>query len=108
MDPIRMATPRPLPGVDRLPPNLGAAPPAPGPVGPTSIRFEDVLFNSINQVNELDREAQTQIAAGLVDGDLAKAEIFTAVKKADIALRTLLQIRNKVLEAYNEIRNIRI
>lgn len=70
--------------------------------------FQDVLLQSLNQVNELDRHSQTAIATGLAENDLSQAEVFTAVKKADLALRTMLQIRNKLLDAYNEIKNIRM
>jgi flagellar hook-basal body complex protein FliE len=34
--------------------------------------------------------------------------MFTAVKKADLAFRTMLQIRNKLLDAYNELKNVRM
>jgi flagellar hook-basal body complex protein FliE len=36
------------------------------------------------------------------------AEVFTAVQKADVSFRMLLQIRNKMLQAYDEIKDIRI
>lgn len=70
--------------------------------------FETLMWQALQGVNDADRNAQTQIAAGLTDGDLAKAEIFTSVKKAEIALRTMLQVRNKLLDAYNELKNLRM
>jgi len=36
------------------------------------------------------------------------AEVFTAVKKAELAFQTLMQMRNKLLDAYNEIKEMRI
>jgi flagellar hook-basal body complex protein FliE len=72
------------------------------------VSFQDVLLKSLEQVNQLNQEAQGSIEAGLVGGDLTQVEIFTAVKKADLALRTMLQVRNKVLEAYNEIQQMRM
>lgn len=75
------------------------------------IDFQNVLFQSLDQVNRLDAESQNAIAQGLAgggEGELTQAEIFMAVKKADLAFRTMLQIRNKVLEAYNEIKQMRM
>lgn len=78
-----------------------------GPL-PGQVSFQDVLLNSLEQVNQMDRQAQTAIASGLADNELSQAEIFTAVKKADLAFRTMLQIRNKLMEAYNEIKQMRM
>src|SRR5260370_933131 len=72
------------------------------------INFQDVLMKSLEQVNELDRQSQSMIAGALMGEDYTQAEVFTAVKKADLAFRTMLQIRNKLLDAYNELKNIRM
>ena len=73
-----------------------------------SLSFQDVLIKSIEQVNEIDRQSQSMIAGALTGDDFTQAEIFTAVKKADLAFRTMLQSRNKLLDAYNEIKNLRM
>jgi flagellar hook-basal body complex protein FliE len=36
------------------------------------------------------------------------AEVLTAVQKADLAFRMMMQIRNKLVSAYEDIQNIRI
>ena len=74
----------------------------------SNVSFQDVLLKSIEQVNELDRQSQTLIAGALTGEDHTQAEIFTAVKKADLAFRTMLQIRNKLLEAYTELKDLRM
>ena len=75
---------------------------------PGSISFQDVLLKSLEQVNEVDRQSQSIIAGALMGEDYTQAEVFTAVKKADLALRTMLQIRNKLVDAYNELKNLRM
>ena len=72
------------------------------------VNFQDVLLKSIEQVNALDRNSQSMIAGALTGEEYTQAEIFTAVKKADLALRTMLQIRNKMLDAYNELKDLRM
>jgi flagellar hook-basal body complex protein FliE len=73
-----------------------------------SASFQDVLLKSLEQVNELDRQSQSLIAGALTGQEHTQAEIFTAVKKADLAFRTMLQIRNKLLDAYNELKDLRM
>ena len=75
---------------------------------PGQLSFSDVLLQSLEQVNQLDKQSQSAIATGLAENDLTQAEIFTAVKKADLAFRTMLQIRNKLMDAYNEVKQLRM
>ena len=72
------------------------------------VSFQDVLLKSIEQVNEVDRQSQSMIAGAITGEEYTQAEIFTAVKKADLALRTMLQIRNKLLDAYNELKDLKM
>jgi len=74
----------------------------------SGVNFQDVLLKSLEQVNELDRQSQSLIAGALTGEEHTQAEIFTAVKKADLAFRTMLQIRNKLLDAYNELKDLRM
>ena len=44
----------------------------------------------------------------LTGGDVNEAEVLTSVQKADLAFRMLLQVRNKLIEAYREVQQIQI
>lgn len=102
----------PLGGLVRMNPALaallGVNPPVQNNNPTDGPSFKDVLLNSIEQVNQLDRQSQSSIASGLVGNDLTQAEIFTNVKKADLAFRTMMQIRNKLMDAYNEVKQMRM
>ena len=41
-------------------------------------------------------------------GDVTPAEVLTAVQKADIAFRLMIEVRNKMVQAYEEIKSIRV
>jgi flagellar hook-basal body complex protein FliE len=41
-------------------------------------------------------------------GDVDPAAVLTAVEKADLAFRLMMQMRNKVMTTYQEIKDIRI
>ena len=70
--------------------------------------FKSLLMDSIKEVNLLQNEADQ----AMVDLSTRKtdnvAEVFTAVKKAEIAFKTLMQIRNKLEDAYDEIKQMRV
>ena len=87
--------------------NAGAARAA-GPNDAPGVDFQELFLKSVEQVNELDRQSQSAVARMLTGDDLTQAEVFTEMKKADLAFRTMLQIRNKLLEAYNELKNMRM
>ena len=83
----------------------------PGVAGPGSTggaNFQELLFKSMEQVNQLDQQSQSAIAQGLTENDLTQAEVLISVKKADLAFRTMLQVRNKILDAYNELKQMRM
>ncbi len=70
--------------------------------------FQDVLFAKIDQVNTLQREADAAVAELAAGRAKNVAEVMAAVQKAEIAFQTLLAIRNKLMEAYDEISQMRI
>ena len=70
--------------------------------------FKDMLLNSIGEVNTMQQAADQAVEKMAVGGDVSPAEVLTAVQKADIAFRMMMQIRNKIVQAYQEVQNIRV
>jgi flagellar hook-basal body complex protein FliE len=79
-----------------------------GPANESGVSFKDVLLNSIQEVNSLQQEASHAVESLATGGDVNPAEVLTAVQKADIAFRMMMQIRNKLVQAYDEVKNIRV
>jgi len=70
------------------------------------IPFGDVLKEAIENVVETDNAVKLD-AINLAAGDTDALHMLTIdMAKADLALQTLVQIRNKALDAYNEIMRI--
>lgn len=72
------------------------------------VSFQDMLTGAISEANSGQQAAQLAIQDGLAGNDITNAEVFTAVKKADMSLRTMVQIRNKLVDAFNEVQNLRM
>ncbi len=70
--------------------------------------FKDFLLDSIKEVNSMQQDADRAVEDLVTGGDANPAEVLTAVQKADIAFRMMMQIRNKMVQAYQEVQNIRV
>ena len=70
--------------------------------------FKDVLVDSIQQVNSMQLQADQAVETMFTGGEINPAEVLTAVQKADLAFRLTMQMRNKLMEVYQEIKDIRI
>jgi flagellar hook-basal body complex protein FliE len=70
--------------------------------------FKDTLLDSIHEVNAMQQDADRAVEAMSVGEDVNPAQVLTAVQKADMAFRMMMQVRNKLVEAYSEIKDIRI
>lgn len=70
--------------------------------------FKNLLTQSINEVNRLQGEAE-QATTSLVTGKNDNvAEVFAAVQKADLAFQALTKIRNTLMDAYDEIKQMKV
>jgi flagellar hook-basal body complex protein FliE len=72
------------------------------------IDFGSMMGKSVAEVNSLQNQATQSVHEMLTGGDVQPAEVFSSVQKADMAFRMLLQVRNKLMQAYEEVNAIRI
>lgn len=76
--------------------------------GSGGVSFADTLKEAVNNVNQIhldaDKKAQ-ELATGKTD-DIAG--VMIATEKADIALRVMVQVRNKIIDAYQEIMKMQV
>jgi flagellar hook-basal body complex protein FliE len=70
--------------------------------------FKELLLNSIQEVNSMQQQADQAVERLAQGENVNPAEVLTAVQKADIAFRMMMQMRNKIVQAYNEVQNIRV
>ena len=72
------------------------------------IDFQKLLLEALGETGAAERAAQSAIEQHQIGSGMTKSEVFVTMKKAELALRLTMQIRNKVLEAYEEIRQMRM
>lgn len=70
--------------------------------------FAETLAESINSVNNIQKDADKAIE-NLVSGKTDNIhETMIAVNKADIAFRMTMQVKNKIVEAYQEVMRMQV
>ena len=92
-----------LGGVGGLGGAEGTRPQAPIPDGITP--FKELLENSIQRVNEMQKAAEQASVAGNAQNF---SDVMTSVRKAEIAFEQLPEIRNKLVDAYQEVMRMQI
>jgi flagellar hook-basal body complex protein FliE len=88
-----------------LPLRPSASPGAGATDGPS---FKDVLMQNLRQVNELQQDASRSVE-DLVTGKRDDVEsVLMATQQADAAFKMLQAVRNKVMDAFEEIKQMRV
>jgi flagellar hook-basal body complex protein FliE len=65
--------------------------------------FSGVLSNALQQVNQLSGGAEQQIGGLLKGTNSDLSTVMIAVEKADVAFQLMMQVRNKIVTAYQDI-----
>jgi flagellar hook-basal body complex protein FliE len=71
--------------------------------------FAQVLKNSIEQVNQTQQQADgmaANFAAG--DGNANLHEVMIALQKASVSFQEMVQVRNKLVSAYQDVMNMQV
>lgn len=70
--------------------------------------FKDMLLKQLQEVNQLQQEAADAVE-DLQTGKRTDVDsVIIATRKADLAFQMLLQVRNQVIDAYNEVKQTRV
>jgi len=71
--------------------------------------FADLLKQSVDKVNMTQQEAN-RLADAFQQGDpdVKMADLMVALQKSNVSFQAMLQIRNKLVNAYQEIMNMQM
>lgn len=75
-------------------------------VGEKSIEgkgFSNVLKDAIEDINKLQINADEKIANVQLDNTASIHEAMIALEQASISFKAMMQVRNKILDAYQEV-----
>ena len=109
MDPVRFPSLDPglrESGGAARPQGTGSATPATGGQGASSFgQALDAAIESVSRVQNESDEATRMFAMGR---EVDLHTVLLQVEKADLSFRTMMEVRNKLLDAYREVMRIQI
>jgi flagellar hook-basal body complex protein FliE len=86
----------------------GLGKPAGDAAGGGQVNFKDVLMKNLNEVNQLQEDADKSLQDFVSGKSQNMGEVISASQKASMAFSMLTQIRNKLQDAYDEVKNLRV
>ncbi len=72
-----------------------------------TVNFSDVLMGALQDVNSAQLTADSAVQS-LAAGEANIQDTMIALQKADVSMKLMLEVRNKVLEAYQEVMRTQI
>ena len=70
--------------------------------------FANILADALDKADAADAQSQSDTTALLTGNVDDIAGTVVDLEKADVALRLTIQVRNKVLDAYNEVMRMQV
>ena len=72
------------------------------------LNFADTLKQAIQEVNDLQKVADIKMQQLATGENKNIPDVMISAEKADIALKLMVQVRNKIIEAYQEIMKMQV
>lgn len=87
-----------------------SAPVNPQQIGNTNqVDFGDLMKNAVGQVNSLQQtSAKLQTGFEMGDPNISLSDVMIASQKSSVAFEATVQVRNKFVEAYQEVMRMSI
>ena len=70
--------------------------------------FADLLADAVGKVNTGQEEAGSMVKRFASGEEVELHEVLIAVERADLSFRTMMQVRNRLIDAYREIMRMSI
>lgn len=80
-------------------------------LSPTAKMAQDIgkgFSNSLNELNQVQRTAETDFETFASGGDISVHEVMISAQKSNLSMQMAIQLRNQMINAYNEFKNMAI
>lgn len=72
------------------------------------VNFTDVLNNAVNKVNDSQVKANNDIEALIKGDDITMHEVMLSTQEAQISMQLMLEMRNKLYDAFKELSSVQL
>lgn len=70
--------------------------------------FSEVISDAINKVNESQINADEKVEALIKGEDVSMHDVMLSMQESQISMQLLIEVRNKIVEAYEEINRVQL
>jgi flagellar hook-basal body complex protein FliE len=91
------------------------SPISPGPMSAPAAKvssaapgFSDAISKGLESVAGLERTADQTVSSFASGGSVQIQDVMTATAKANLGMQVMVELRNKALDAYQQIMNIQV
>jgi flagellar hook-basal body complex protein FliE len=81
---------------------------APRPSGASADAFQNILAEAVGRVENYRHTAETAVQRFMTGEDEELHKVAIATQQAEVSLELFLQVKNKVVQAYQEIMRMQI
>ena len=67
------------------------------------VNFGDMLKSAVHSVDQVNNDAASQVSNLLQGGNSDVNSVMIAVEKADVSFQLMMEVRNKIVSAYQDI-----
>ena len=78
------------------------------PAAQIATNFQDLLAGALQQTNSLQKESEMMTQKLVTGQDVELHDVMIAMEKAGLSFQLTMQVRNKMVEAYQEIMRMQI
>ncbi len=75
---------------------------------PTDKSFADTWKDAVQNVNQLQKDSDVKMQELATGKTQNIHDVMLTTEKADIALKLMVQVRNKIIEAYQEVMKMQV
>jgi flagellar hook-basal body complex protein FliE len=84
------------------------ATPAGAPLASPSVSFSQLLANGIGAVNDKALAADNMVRVFALDDSIPVHQVTYALSQAQLSLELMMQVRNRLVEGYQQLMNMQL
>ncbi len=74
----------------------------------TGSKFSEVISDAIGKVNDSQVNADNKVESFIKGEDVSMHDVMLSMQESQISMQLLIEVRNKVVEAYQEINRVQL
>lgn len=74
----------------------------------STVKFDDVISQAINKVNSTQLESNNMIESLIKGEDVSMHNVMLSMQEAQMSTQLMLEVRNKLFDAYKELNSVQL